>query len=187
MPRWGTDEPPSPKPKSPESSARQSKRARPRSKSRSATMSSWFASRRRKPKRQLKISSCESAPACHPATRPDRAPDTPLRLAVAAAIAYPDGSMTAAGLRRERDRGRLIVERTAGKDYTTLTEINRMRELCRVNPRELSRPGAPAPGSPADIERANAALRRTLDDLRKKPTQSTGKKPRGRGASRRSD
>jgi len=28
-------------------------------------------------------------------------PDTPLRLVVAAAIAFPDGSMTAAGLRRE--------------------------------------------------------------------------------------
>jgi hypothetical protein len=59
-------------------------------------------------------------------------PDTPLRLAVAAALAYPDGSMTASGLRRERDRGRLIIERTAGKDYTTLANIDRMRELCRV-------------------------------------------------------
>jgi hypothetical protein len=46
-------------------------------------------------------------------------PHTPLRLAVAAAIAYPDGSMTASGLRREHRRGRLIIERTAGKDYTT--------------------------------------------------------------------
>ena len=61
-------------------------------------------------------------------------PSTPLRLAVAAALAYPDGSMTASGLRKERDRGRLIVERTAGKDYTTLAAIQRMRELCRVMP-----------------------------------------------------
>ena len=43
--------------------------------------------------------------------------DTPLRLDVAAALAYPDGSMTASGLRREHKRGRLIVERTGGKDY----------------------------------------------------------------------
>ena len=28
-------------------------------------------------------------------------PDTPLRLGIAAALAFPDGSMTAAGLRRE--------------------------------------------------------------------------------------
>jgi hypothetical protein len=59
-------------------------------------------------------------------------PDTPLRLNVAAALAYPDGSMTDSGLRRERDRGRLVVERVAGKDYTTLGHINRMRELCRL-------------------------------------------------------
>jgi hypothetical protein len=59
-------------------------------------------------------------------------PDTPLRLGVAAAIAFPDGSMTAAGLRREAARGRLIIERIAGKDFTTLANIERMRELCRV-------------------------------------------------------
>ena len=34
-------------------------------------------------------------------------PNTPLRLDVAAALAYPDGSMTASGLRKERDRGTL--------------------------------------------------------------------------------
>ena len=59
-------------------------------------------------------------------------PDTPLRLNVAAALAFPDGSMTASGLRRECTRGRLIIERIAGKDYTTLANIERMRELCRV-------------------------------------------------------
>jgi hypothetical protein len=59
-------------------------------------------------------------------------PDTPLRLETAAALAFPDGSMTASGLRRERNRGRLVVERIAGKDFTTLANIQRMRELCRV-------------------------------------------------------
>src|ERR1700731_2534258 len=59
-------------------------------------------------------------------------PDTPLRLYVAAAVAYPDGSMSASGLRREAGRGRLIIERVAGKDYTTLANIERMRQLCRV-------------------------------------------------------
>ena len=58
--------------------------------------------------------------------------DTPLRLSVAASIAFPDGSLTAAGLRREAARGRLIVERIAGKDFTTLANIERMRELCGV-------------------------------------------------------
>ena len=55
--------------------------------------------------------------------------DTPLRLGVAAAIVFPDGSMTASGLRREAARGRLVVEHIAGKDYTTLRNIGRMREL----------------------------------------------------------
>jgi hypothetical protein len=65
--------------------------------------------------------------------KPDEiSPDTPLRLAVAAALAYPDGSMTASGLRREGKRGRLVIERVAGKDYTTLGHIERMRELCRL-------------------------------------------------------
>jgi hypothetical protein len=59
-------------------------------------------------------------------------PNTPLRLDAAAAIAYPDGSMTASGLRREHRRGRLIIERTAGKDYTTLAHINTMRDQCRI-------------------------------------------------------
>jgi hypothetical protein len=60
-------------------------------------------------------------------------PETPLRLAVAAAIAFPDGSMTVSGLRKEAKRGRLAIERVAGKDYTTLAAIGRMRELCRIS------------------------------------------------------
>ena len=64
--------------------------------------------------------------------REDIGHDQPLRLAVAAALAFPDGSMTASGLRREAARGRLVVERIAGKDYTTLDSIERMRQLCRV-------------------------------------------------------
>jgi hypothetical protein len=62
--------------------------------------------------------------------------DTPLRLNIAAALAYPDGSMTPSGLRREAARGRLVIERTAGKDYTTLGAIEHMRELCRLEAKE---------------------------------------------------
>ncbi|MFK4507227.1 hypothetical protein [Bradyrhizobium daqingense] len=58
--------------------------------------------------------------------------DAPLRLRKAAEIAFPGGGMTASGLRREAIRGRLVVERIAGKDYTTLAAIAKMRELCRV-------------------------------------------------------
>lgn len=61
--------------------------------------------------------------------------DQPLRLEVAAALAYPDGSMTAAGLRKEAKRGNLAIERTAGKDYTTLADIADMRKRCRKEPK----------------------------------------------------
>jgi hypothetical protein len=100
--------------------------------------------------------------------------DTPLRLDEAARVAFPGGGMTAAGLRRESKRGRLVVERIGGKDFTTLDYIKRMRELCRVrpNPRdtgeernartkavELLPPGL------SSIEVANRALDATLDAL----------------------
>lgn len=58
--------------------------------------------------------------------------DAPLRLETAAKAAFPDGSMSASGLRREAARGRLVIERIAGKDYTTLNHIEAMRKLCRV-------------------------------------------------------
>src|SRR6476469_9368222 len=94
--------------------------------------------------------------------------EAPLRLDVAAALAYPDGSMTASGLRREAKRGRLVIERTAGKDYTTLADIARMRALCRVQPREydsgyaqknetLTGPSASAPCGSFGTDRAKSA------------------------------
>ena len=63
-------------------------------------------------------------------------PSAPLRLNLAAKIAFPDGSMSASGLRREGAKGRLILERIANKDYTTLEAIRTMRELCRLPTKE---------------------------------------------------
>jgi hypothetical protein len=63
-------------------------------------------------------------------------PDAPLRLSVAAKCAFPDGSMSHSGLRREAARGRLVIERIAGKDYTTLRNIEKMRALCRVEAKD---------------------------------------------------
>src|SRR3954466_12701521 len=75
-------------------------------------------------------------------------PDAPLRLSVAAKLAFPDGSMTASGLRREAARGRLRVERVANKDFTSLQAIDEMRKLCRVEQKApdsgcVQRPVAP--------------------------------------------
>lgn len=60
--------------------------------------------------------------------------DAPLRLAEAVRIAFPMGGMTVSGLRKEASRGRLVVEMIAGKQFTTLANINEMRRLCRVTP-----------------------------------------------------
>ncbi|MHC2664563.1 hypothetical protein [Bradyrhizobium diazoefficiens] len=58
-------------------------------------------------------------------------PATPLRLETAAQLAFPDGSMKVAGLRREIARGRLAYETIANKTYVTLNDIEEMRKLCR--------------------------------------------------------
>jgi hypothetical protein len=57
--------------------------------------------------------------------------NTPLRIDIAAKIAFPDESMGPPGLRKERDAGRLVTELIAGKEYVTLKAIADMRELCR--------------------------------------------------------
>jgi hypothetical protein len=78
-------------------------------------------------------------------------PDTPLRLDVAAALAFPDGSMTLSGLRREAVKGRLEIERIAGKDYTTLANIARMRDLCRVQAKEQDCGSVPLAAKRSDV------------------------------------
>jgi hypothetical protein len=132
--------------------------------------------------------------------RPDQiAEDAPLRLNVAATIAYPDGSMTASGLRREAARGRLAVERTAGKDYTTLGAIRKMRDLCRLeakgrdsgygerdaNERRETRTTPCGSSETENIKRAQAAARMIVQELkghsRNTLTESTwSKRPKER-------
>ncbi len=58
-------------------------------------------------------------------------PHTLLRLVDAVKIEFPLGGMTVAGLRREGDGNRLVIEKIAGKEFTTLAHVKRMRELCR--------------------------------------------------------
>jgi len=59
-------------------------------------------------------------------------PDDPLRLEEAIKFGFPHGGMTVSGLRREAVRGRLVIEKIANKDFTTLRAIEEMRKLCRV-------------------------------------------------------
>jgi hypothetical protein len=122
-------------------------------------------------------------------------PNMPLRLAVAASIAYPDGSMSASGLRREAAKGRLVIERTAGKDYTTLDAIERMRERCRLvsvpqgcgsvtrgNQEKESRVDLPSGSfSTADATSPQAALRARIEQ-HKQRLPNTSKTNIGRAA-----
>jgi hypothetical protein len=62
--------------------------------------------------------------------------DTPRRLSVIAKLAFPGGGMSASSLRREAERGRLVVERIAGKDFTSFQAIAEMRKACRVEKKE---------------------------------------------------
>ncbi|MBI1620792.1 excisionase [Aquamicrobium zhengzhouense] len=59
-------------------------------------------------------------------------PHAPLRLKDAVAIAFPYGGMSVSGLRREAFRGRLVMMRIAGKDFTTLAYIEEMKSRCLV-------------------------------------------------------
>ena len=63
--------------------------------------------------------------------------DTPLRLDVALKLAFPAGGLTVKGLRKEIEKGRLEVELIANKHFTTLAAIERMRELCKVAPKNF--------------------------------------------------
>lgn len=109
--------------------------------------------------------------------------DAPLLLAVAARIAFPDGSMGVPGLRKERDRGRLAVERIAGRDYTTLRAIRTMREQCRVQPRDHACNSEPTPERGSSGTATSAGLQATLERIvgeRKKPSGTTSPKSTAR-------
>jgi hypothetical protein len=127
-----------------------------------------------------------------PMTPEQVAENAPLRLDVAARLAFPDGAMTASGLRKERDRGRLVTELIAGKEFTTLADIQRMRELCRSEAkapasgqRSDARTRAGRAGNPAgssSTDELNAALvsaLRTAESLpKKRSTPSPPTSPR---------
>ena len=74
------------------------------------------------------------------ALEPEKRRTAPLRLDIAADLAFPNGGIGASGLRKERDKGRLATFMVAGKEYTTLEEIGLMRERCRYVPKDSARP-----------------------------------------------
>jgi hypothetical protein len=95
--------------------------------------------------------------------------DTLLRLEDAIKFAFPFGGMTVSGLRRERDRDNLVIVKMANKDFTTLRDIQQMREKCReqqsprdcgLSPKSVTRRASSSgklPGS-FETERTRSAL-----------------------------
>lgn len=57
--------------------------------------------------------------------------DEPVRLSDAVSLFFPHGGMSLSALRTEARKGRLVIERIAGKDFVTRKAINEMRERCR--------------------------------------------------------
>ena len=116
--------------------------------------------------------------------------DTPLRLDVAAALEFPDGSMGASGLRREAGNGRLVIEKIAGKFFTTRKAIREMREQCRV---QLS-PAASGSNLPGD-DRTVQSGPRSMSSLTGGPKEALAaarmtaleRKPHSKGTSQKSE
>ena len=77
---------------------------------------------------------------------------TPVGLTLAAELAFPDGSVTAATLTREIAVGRLTAWRVGNKLLTSQTEVTKWLDQCRVDAsQERSGPlGAPPQGRPTE-------------------------------------
>lgn len=57
--------------------------------------------------------------------------DDPVRLSDAVDLFFPRGGMSLSALRTEARKGRLVIERIAGKDFVTKRAIHDMRARCR--------------------------------------------------------
>jgi hypothetical protein len=110
------------------------------------------------------------------------APDTPLRLKDAVAIAFPAGGMTVSGLRREVAKGRLVLETIARKQFVTLRAIDEMRLKCRENPKApactFAGDAAANPHGLSSTEQTKSALvaAQTIAERLKKPSPPTSPK-----------
>jgi hypothetical protein len=118
-------------------------------------------------------------------------PDTMLRLEAAAALGFPDGSMSVAALRREAAAGHLTVYRIAGKHFTTLNDIEGLKAICRVDPKDQdslsSKPKAAPPSGISGTDKgpsARDALKATAQRLKENlaSTSSASTTPKQAGA-----
>jgi hypothetical protein len=66
-------------------------------------------------------------------------PDLPVHLAGIIPIMFPLGGTTPSSLRKEVARGRLLLMRIAGKDFTTINAVKEMLRICAA-PRPPPKP-----------------------------------------------
>ena len=124
--------------------------------------------------------------------KPRPASDVLLRLDAVVEIMFPCGGMTVTGLRKERDRGTLDVVRVAGRDFTTLADVERMIERCRdlqkrpacgsARPSDAPAASPPRHGSfstaESNIAQASALMRvRKLRDGSKSTSRRSADRP----------
>lgn len=84
---------------------------------------------------------------------------TPIPLAMAARLFFPDGSISKKSLRLEAARGRLTILKIAGKYFTTRRAIMDMQKLCEVDP-ALPPPSSRGPAVPGGEPYAREIFRR---------------------------
>jgi hypothetical protein len=113
-------------------------------------------------------------------TAADVTPTTPLTLAVAARLAFPDGSMSSDALRRLIVAGKLDAELIAGKYFVTLAAIGEMRKRCLVkakDPASSSTIEATGSSQMADttmgLDAMNMTANKLKNDLRNTSSKST--------------
>lgn len=86
-------------------------------------------------------------------------PDLPIRLAGIIPIMFPLGGMTPSGLRKEAVRGRLVLMRIAGKDFTTINAVKEMLRICAA-PRAPSEMVVDRSMQPTNEEAARISIER---------------------------
>jgi len=113
-------------------------------------------------------------------------PHDPVPLSEAVRLFFPAGGVTVSALRTEARKGRLAIERIAGKDFVTKAAIDQMREKCRVQAKARAsisgdeKGGIPSGTSEMEKMRlAQDAVKATASELKKRS------RPTGRGGSGR--
>jgi hypothetical protein len=85
--------------------------------------------------------------------------DTPLLLAEAAKIAWPNGTVSGLTLRNAANRGDLSIERIGRRVYTTMADVREYRGRCRLRARD--RDFGSSPPEPEDTSGSS----RTTEDF----------------------